>query len=231
MARGLIRGVFAGMAAVGLTLGLLSGDNLEDANQIVDLEAEKNGMALMYVDGKLREIDPEDSRCADFSNCMSLQSFSREYHQTQAALTPEAMADYAGTYLSERHFANEMSAEYDELSNSGALPNYLDHKNPENLSADDVVLIRQGINDVLQVYGSSRYVGINAVSPEHIEELTALHDKLSKFEATLAGRPDFFRAIEASKDISPDDKERIKRTVSGAPSTTGSDTALKPNAV
>lgn len=201
MAKGLFRIFGAGAAATALGFGLAGCSTPEEAENIVDLALEKDGKAMMYVDGKVTGFDPEDARCADLENCRSLESFTQKTQAALATASPESLQSAVSQYYSERGALNAV-LEHD-------LPNALAHVNPAGPTADDLVFIRQGLNDVLNGYGALQAAGSYEADPARIQELTTLHDTLYDAEQAQQAYEDFKAGVSGYEGFSAEEKAHL----------------------
>lgn len=205
-------GIFgAGAAATALSVGLMTGNALDDADQIVDLSLEKDGKAMMYVDGAIKAFDPEDARCADLGNCNGIEQFKQKAQQSLAAVSPEALQSAVGTYYTERRILNDVL--------DRDLPNALEHVNPAQPSTDDVIFIRQGLNDILNNYGALQSSDSYEVDPAHIQELTQLHDTLYNAEHAQQAYENFKTSVMSYDGFSAEQKQQITGALSGPKAT------------
>lgn len=202
MPRGLIRAVGAFAAASSLASALLSGNILEDAQKVVDLGVEKDGKAMMYADGEIMAVDPEDARCADMANCQGLAQFAGEVQQAAEWTTPEVLQNVMGTYLAERQALNHSLGQ--------DIPNALEHVNIAHPSRDDVVFVRQGFTDILNMYGTAIYEDADMADQVDLKGLTRTHNILYGAEQALQAYKDFEKTIDESSLLSEDMKSQVK---------------------
>lgn len=177
------------------------GNALDDADHIVDLSLEKDGKAMMYVDGDIKGFDPEDAHCADIGNCEGVEQFTKKTQQVLAVASPETLQSAVGTYYAERRTLNDVL--------DRDLPNALEHVNPGQPSTDDIVFIRQGLSDVLNGYGYLQATDSFDADPARIQELTQLHDTLYDAEHAQQAYEKFKTSVMGYDGFSAEEKAHL----------------------